>query len=94
MPRAPRLDPDVALCDKAVGMLRNLEDSANPGIVRRVMSLFLDATPELLDALREASITRNVETLRVASSHVEVVQRVDRRARAVGALCEPGDAGA
>lgn len=58
---------DVALCDKAVGMLRSLEDSANPGIVRRVMSLFLDATPELLDALREASITRNVETLRVAS---------------------------
>ena len=58
--------PEAALCDKAVGMLRSLEDSANPGIVRKVMTMFLDATPELLENLREASITRNVETLRIA----------------------------
>ncbi len=85
---------DVALCDKAVGMLRSSGGQREPG--HRAQSDDLvpgcDARASGRAARGEHYAQRRNVTGR--ESHVEVVQRVDRRARAVGALCEPGDVGA
>jgi len=58
---------DSKLSTKALDMLRGLEDDDNRGIVRRVMSMFLDTTPDQLETLRSAGINGDTHKLRIAS---------------------------
>lgn len=58
---------NVKLCDKAPGMLRGLEDGADRGVVRRIMCMFLDTAPNLLEALRRASGHGDTNAPRTAS---------------------------
>jgi signal transduction histidine kinase/DNA-binding response OmpR family regulator len=64
---SPPVRDDIKLCDKAIDMLRSLEDAENLGILQRVMSMFLDSTPDLLEALRRGAEDRNPETIRNAA---------------------------
>jgi two-component system sensor histidine kinase/response regulator len=58
---------DRGLCEKALGMLRELESDEDHGILRRVVASFLDNSPGLLENLRRGKDGRDAETLRTAS---------------------------
>jgi HPt (histidine-containing phosphotransfer) domain-containing protein len=58
---------NIELSENALGMLRGLEDDENPGIVQRVMSLFLERTPDQLEALRRAGEVGDTNSIRTAS---------------------------
>jgi CheY-like chemotaxis protein/HPt (histidine-containing phosphotransfer) domain-containing protein len=57
----------VELSDKALAMLRELEDDENQGIVQRIMSMFLDATPGQLEVLRQAGEDGDANTIRITT---------------------------
>jgi signal transduction histidine kinase/CheY-like chemotaxis protein/HPt (histidine-containing phosphotransfer) domain-containing protein len=57
----------VKLCEKALGMLRDLEDGTDQGVVCRIMSMFLDTAPTLLETLRRASEHGDINATRTAS---------------------------
>jgi two-component system, sensor histidine kinase and response regulator len=58
---------DVKLNDEALGVLRSLEDDENPGILRKIMSMFLESTPGLLETLRRAGNDEDIDRIRTAS---------------------------
>jgi two-component system sensor histidine kinase/response regulator len=77
---------DVELSDKALAMLRELEDDENQGIVQRVMSMFLDATPGQLEALRQAGEDGDANTIRI-TSHTLKSASASIGAMALSACC-------
>jgi two-component system sensor histidine kinase/response regulator len=58
---------DVKLSDKALDLLRSLEDDEHQGILRRVMSMFLETTPGHLETLRRADEDGDIDRVRTTS---------------------------
>jgi HPt (histidine-containing phosphotransfer) domain-containing protein len=63
----PSAQGNHKLCEDTLGELRHLEDDGNEGLVRRVMSRFLDSSPDLLDRLSSGCEHRNADRLQKAS---------------------------
>lgn len=58
---------DHELSEETLGTLRDLESDADRGIVQRLMSRFLESSPDLLEELRKGSASRDADRIRVAS---------------------------
>ncbi len=57
----------VTLSEDALSLLRGLEDDENPGILQKVMTMFLDTTPDLLRTMRQGVEDGDTDPLRTAS---------------------------
>ncbi len=64
---SPLATKGSGLAVEALDMLRELEDEENQGIVQKVMSMFLDTAPGLLEGLRRGAEECDTGTLRTAS---------------------------